>query len=130
MIPVNIPNFSNSEIECKCGCGYRFIKDKLLIHLQALRDMLSFSSGYPVRLMITSGCRCKKHNKSVGGVENSRHVTGEAVDVYSPDVDLEQLFSYAIVSNLFSTMILYEKSKFVHLDIREASEKKFWTWNK
>jgi len=43
--------------------------------LQPLRDWW----GKPIK--IGSGYRCKKLNEAVGGVRNSQHMTGEAVDI-------------------------------------------------
>ena len=37
-------------------------------------------------MTITSGLRCKAHNKAVGGVDNSKHLEGRAVDFYAPSV--------------------------------------------
>tara|TARA_B100000475_G_scaffold199914_1_gene183159 strand:- start:133 stop:618 length:486 start_codon:yes stop_codon:yes gene_type:complete len=43
--------------------------------LQPIRDSLEL----PVR--VTSGYRCEKLNKSIGGSSNSQHVKGEAADI-------------------------------------------------
>ena len=37
------------------------------------------------RVIITSGYRCQKLNKAVGGVWNSQHLRGEAADIYVPN---------------------------------------------
>ena len=126
---VNLPNFDNEEIMCKCGCKLTGIDPNLMINLQAFRNMISMSVGYAVRFIITSGVRCAEHNKNVGGVKGSQHTKGNAVDLWSPDVDLEQLYSYACMSNLFTTIILYSKTGFVHVDNRDR-KKSFWEWDK
>ncbi|MCR4919407.1 MAG: hypothetical protein K5928_06300 [Prevotella sp.] len=36
------------------------------------------------RLIVTSGYRCPRLNRCVGGVANSQHLTGEAADIYCP----------------------------------------------
>lgn len=38
-------------------------------------------------ITITSGYRCEKLNKAVGGVVNSQHTRGEAVDIFVPSVE-------------------------------------------
>tara|TARA_R100001440_G_scaffold23689_1_gene38588 strand:+ start:17420 stop:17905 length:486 start_codon:yes stop_codon:yes gene_type:complete len=43
--------------------------------LQPIRDALEM----PVR--VTSGYRCKKLNKAIGGSNRSQHITGEAADI-------------------------------------------------
>lgn len=72
------PNFKKSEFKCPCGrCnGYGDgIASSLLVTLQALRDKYG-------KLQITSGYRCKQHNKEVGGSTNSKHTKGQAADFY------------------------------------------------
>lgn len=76
------PNFNRSEFACKCGCGFNDISEVLVEKLEALRK--HFNS--PVQ--INCGCRCEKHNKSVGGAPGSQHMQGIAADIrvkgYSP----------------------------------------------
>jgi len=71
--------FEMSEFECKCGCGKRNIDEGLLLMLDEARE----ESGIPY--IITSGCRCKKHNARVGGRKNSSHLSGLAVDIKATD---------------------------------------------
>lgn len=42
---------------------------------------------------ITSGFRCVELNRLVGGVDNSRHRLGLAVDLWLPHHELQQLYS-------------------------------------
>lgn len=44
--------------------------------------------------MVTSGCRCAKHNKAVGGVQGSRHVAGKAVDFYISGISTNSIVDY------------------------------------
>ena len=72
-------NFKKSEYKCKCGGKYcngypSEIAMRLVMEDQYLRNYF----GTAVRL--TSGVRCKTHNKNVGGVSKSRHMTGRASD--------------------------------------------------
>lgn len=43
---------------------------------------------------MNSGVRCKRHNAEVGGVSNSLHTTGQAVDL-SGDISPEKLYAIA-----------------------------------
>ena len=74
-------NFNRSEFACKgknC-CGHSAaVHPDLVDALQALRDHI----GKP--LSITSGFRCNRHNKAVGGAEQSFHTLGMAADVSCP----------------------------------------------
>ena len=60
-------NFWEHEFACHCGCGQSNVHPKLVSLLQRIRD----GTG-PLR--ITSGVRCPKHNKEVGGADASWHM--------------------------------------------------------
>lgn len=72
-----IENFSKNEFRCTCNeCG-GFpveINNELVKKLQTLRTAVKKP------IIISSAIRCKKHNIEVGGVYNSKHLTGNAVD--------------------------------------------------
>ena len=44
--------------------------------------------------IVTSGSRCRTHNKEVGGVSNSRHLQGKAIDMYVKGVSGKDLLAY------------------------------------
>lgn len=71
--------------------------------LQPLRDHFN----KPV--IITSGYRCKKLNELVGGVSNSQHVKGEAVDLIVLGEDLKDVYNY-MKNNLPFDQLLFERS--------------------
>ncbi len=83
-----IEHFKQSEFECKDGCGYDDIDLRLVKILDQIRD--HFNS--PV--IVASGCRCKKHNAEVGGVQGSRHVLGKASDIYVKGISTNDLLTY------------------------------------
>lgn len=85
----NIPHFKKSEMTCKCGCGLNNTDLRLM---QVLENIRSHFGNRPI--IITSGCRCYRHNKEVGGVEGSRHVLGKAVDFYISNVRVEDNLNY------------------------------------
>lgn len=68
---------------------------------------------------ITSGYRDAERNAAAGGVPNSRHLTGDAVDIYIGDVDkgtqnqIQQLFK-----EYFDTVLYHDagSGKHLHLD--------------
>lgn len=68
--------FKPEEFACKCGCGVNNIQEELIKKLNVARNI----AGVPFK--ITSGYRCPEHNKKVGGVANSSHIDGSAVDIY------------------------------------------------
>jgi len=88
-------NLTVSEITCKCGCGLSRLHPLTVEVFQSTRDYC----GFP--LFITSGCRCKKHNQAVGGVEDSAHTPNSAGYCQALDIRFntpQQLFK--IVSGL------------------------------
>lgn len=77
----DVRNFSPEEFKCACGGKYCTgypdrMRLKTLKFIQRIRDY----TDRPVH--ITSGLRCKMQNRIDGGVANSRHLTGQAVDYY------------------------------------------------
>ena len=73
--------FDKEEMRCKCGgryCGgYPHEIQPLLMQIL---DRARKWSGHPI--VIISGLRCDDWNRIQGGVDNSQHKYGEAVDVY------------------------------------------------
>jgi len=63
---------------CRC-CGVATISPEFATLLRTLNDALEIK-GWAVR--VNCGFRCPAHNQRVGGVTNSRHMTGEAVDLH------------------------------------------------
>ncbi len=74
--------FSRAEISCQCGCGYCVPRPEFLELLDALREQV----GQP--LLVSSFCRCPTHNRRVGGIPESAHVKGMAVDLFCSDDQL------------------------------------------
>ena len=66
--------FNATEFACPC-CGKNDINDSLVMRLDLARGTAE------VPFIITSGYRCKSHNRHVGGSEHSSHLTGHAVDI-------------------------------------------------
>ena len=74
--------FKPEEFKCQCGkCGHGFdMMDKQLLEML---DKLREEAGIP--LVISSAYRCPEHNKAIGGVANSAHSQGKAVDIRCRD---------------------------------------------
>ena len=74
--------FDREEFRCKCGGKYcngfpAEPKEAMVRIANQLRKNL----GVPVSVI--SGLRCPRWNEIQGGVENSQHMYGEAVDIYA-----------------------------------------------
>ena len=84
----DIKHFKKSEFTCKCGCGLNNIQ----LGVVKIADEVREHFGSPA--IVTSGTRCEKHNKEVGGVSNSRHLQGKAIDMYVQNVSWYDLLEY------------------------------------
>jgi uncharacterized protein YcbK (DUF882 family) len=106
-------NFNRSEFRCRCGCGADHIRQDLVDVLQKIRDII----GHPVR--VTSGVRCERHNRRVGGAKRSKHLTGEAADIQVSGKTPRQV---ALVANQVLGPRGGVKSyrSFTHVDIRSG----------
>jgi len=70
------PNFRKAEFKCPCCGSYGVgIASSLVELLQKLRNKYG-------SVIISSGYRCSKFNKKVGGATNSAHLKGQAADFY------------------------------------------------
>lgn len=60
--------------------------------VDAVLDPLREKYGYPIH--VSSGYRCPRLNKAVGGEKTSQHVNGEAADIYvTRPKEMAELFS-------------------------------------
>lgn len=55
-------------------------------------EVIRWSYGKPI--IITSGLRSNKHNKDVGGVDNSYHLYGKAVDIKAATKDDYEILAF------------------------------------
>lgn len=106
--------FTREEFRCQCGgkyCnGFPAEPQELLLR-QA--DTLRKTVG-PMRL--SSGLRCKTHNAEVGGVSNSRHLSGKAMDFCVTGKTSAQLL--AEIKKLPKIRYAYAiNANYVHMDI-------------
>lgn len=111
-----VEHFQNYEFSCPC-CGLNRTESKLLQVLELIR---SHFGDKPV--IITSGTRCEKHNKDVGGVKTSRHIIGKACDFYINGIDKKEILSYTeslVASNLLRYTYTNDTNmkNAVHIDI-------------
>jgi zinc D-Ala-D-Ala carboxypeptidase len=70
-------NFTDDEFKCPC-CGKLLDSLPFRAFIAKLQDARNIA-GIP--FVITSGYRCLKHNKAVGGKPDSSHLMSVAVDI-------------------------------------------------
>ena len=78
----DIQFFSRAEFRCQCGGKYcNGFPAEPAEETVRMADEIRRRAGVPLK--VNSGLRCKQHNAdpNVGGVWNSLHLTGQAVDL-------------------------------------------------
>ncbi len=100
---------ADGQADIPCD-GYPTTMDSdLLAKLEALRTAL----GRPV--VITSGLRCATRNAEVGGIPDSRHLTGRAADLYCPGVPYTEVARLAREQGLW--VLEYPEEQYVHVEV-------------
>ena len=107
------PNFDRSEFACKCGCGYDTVDAELIRVLDEVRSVFGDRA-----VVITSGCRCRSHNETVGGWLASKHLVGKAADFYISQVDCGLVAEY-LEQQYFDRYGIGRYDTWTHLDVRE-----------
>ena len=108
--------FKRSEFECHCGrryCnGFPVEIDHTLVRVA---DRVR--SHFGKTATVSSGVRCQRHNSNVGGVANSRHKLGKAMDFSISGVPASTLLAY--VKKQPEIRYAYAiDSLYVHMDVR------------
>ena len=77
---------------------------------------LCWKLGEPLRevfgpIRVNSGFRCPRVNEGVGGVGNSKHPSGEAMDIYIPNRERGKEYYLFIRKNIDFDQLLFEYNK-------------------
>lgn len=116
-------NFNREEFACKgekC-CGHSAPVHLGLAHgLQILRDLLDRP------IIITSGFRCRFHNKKIGGSLHSYHCIAMAADIIVPGFTPDEIANWAEKIGVFRNGGIGIYSDWVHLDVRSNGPAR-WT---
>jgi uncharacterized protein YcbK (DUF882 family) len=112
--------FKISEFDCP-HCGKNEMDQNFINRLDKAREYAA------TPFIISSGYRCKKHNKEVGGSESSSHLKGLAADI----VVVHSVQRYKILMGLigagFSRIGLGET--YIHVDYDETKQSKvIWVY--
>jgi uncharacterized protein YcbK (DUF882 family) len=108
-------HFNRDEFACQCGCGFDTVDALLLEALESIRAHFE----RPIR--VTSGCRCKGHNASVGGTPRSLHKQGRAADIQVSKVPPEEVATLAEALG----MSVGRYKTFTHVDSRTGVPKRW-----
>lgn len=110
-----IRHFTRREFACKCGqfCdGFPAEpEDKLVRIADGIREHFGTAA------IVTSGVRCAAHNANVGGVSNSRHLTGKAMDFRITGRSASEVLDY--VNQMTDIRYAYAiDARHIHMDIQ------------
>ncbi len=114
-------HFSLQELKCKCSfeeCQITFVCERVVYLLERLREKVCQS------ILITSGYRCPRYNKQIGGAPESQHITGYGVDLYVPGVKISKL---AKLAKQVGFLGIGEYKAHIHVDIYKERS---WTSEK
>ena len=109
-----IKHFDRSEFACKCGryCnGFPVEPSEVLVRLA---DRAREEFGAPAT--ISSGVRCNQHNANVGGVSNSKHKLGLAMDISIKGGSGSKLYAWAQKQPEVRYTYIIE-GNWVHIDV-------------
>jgi len=121
--------FRPSDIVCKCGCGTNNIAFEVMWLGDRLREkyrdiLLKEHDDFAARLLVSSGCRCPKHNFTEKGSSFSYHLTisdrldGRALDLQPMIVKPYSMEVLAEAATVLNPPGLKIYSTFVHIDFR------------
>lgn len=112
--------FKIEDFACPC-CGQNKISSDLVFKLDKAREI----SNIPFK--ISSGYRCEKHNKEVGGEPNSAHTKGLAVDIICKTSGERYAMIKALVGLGFTRIGV--GNSFIHCDIDTSlPQNVIWTY--
>lgn len=90
-------NFKASEFYCHCAYKDCNAKDDELIDPSLVMVLQDVREHFGKPIQITSGLRCRQHNKVVGGAVSSRHVPeygGYAADFKVKGINADDVAEY------------------------------------
>ena len=112
----SIRHWTREEFRCRCGgrfCdGFPAEPDATLVQLlDDIREDFG-AAGIP-----SSGIRCEIHNANVGGVANSKHLYGKAMDFMVRGVSGQQLLNRAQADPRTNYAYIIDDGPYVHVDV-------------
>lgn len=115
-------HFTTKEFECKCSyvdCVEQRIKKS---HVEKLEEK---RKKWDCAVKVTSGFRCFKHNKDIGGEDNSFHMKGDATDIV-----VQKVTPNDVQDDCEDFQGLGRYVSFTHVDSREGKKARWDFRNK
>ena len=86
--------------------------------LQPIRDKL----GKP--MIISSGYRCEELNNKIGGVKNSQHTKGQAVDFKVKGMTVKEVINFIVDNDFEFDQLINEHDMWVHISYAKGKNRK------
>lgn len=96
----------------------KYMQELISYCLQPIRNKL----GKP--MIITSGFRCQALNKKVGGVSNSQHTKGQAVDFFVQGMSIQQIIDFIKKTGIEFDQLINEYNRWVHISYVKGKNRK------
>ena len=95
--------------------------------VEAVLDPLREKYGYPIT--VSSGYRCPRLNKAVGGEATSQHMTGEAADIYVAEAKDKAMLFALIYYTLPFDQLIWERGNdeapaWIHVSYRDGRNRR------
>ena len=108
--------WNREEFRCKCGgkycSGFPAEPSETLVRLA---EDTRAHFGRPAHA--SSGLRCPEHNRREGGVENSRHLWGKALDFRVEGTSGQEVLSYVKADKRTRYAYIIGRGPYVHVDV-------------
>lgn len=114
---IAVTNQIKNEPDIEAAYWLGVIRVKIL---DAIRGKL----GFPIRIL--SGYRSPVINRMAGGVGESYHMKGQAIDIapLSGNIsELHSIFTFVVSELNFDQIIYYKKRNFIHISYCETNRK-------
>lgn len=113
----NIRYWTREEWRCQCGgkyCnGFPAEPDQTLVELV---DDVRAELGVPCHR--SSGIRCTLHNANEGGVWNSKHLGGKALDFMAEGRSAQEVLAVVLNDTRTNYAYIIDNGPYVHVDVK------------
>lgn len=129
-------NFSSDELLRSDAAVRLNIAEQFLPTSEVVNNLKALCENClePLRLLlnkpihITSGYRCERVNKAIGGAANSQHVLGQAADCHVDGMTTQELYQYIKASIIPYNQLICEFAKspnggWVHISYNANADK-------
>ena len=121
--------FKPYKFKCPC-CGKVELDPHLIPKLdKAIKEFILLLGTEPKAVVVTSGYRCEKHNREIGGAPHSYHLRGQAADTFPIVEGMEesQVLRWWFVALVRAGFlgVGYTTGNAIHADLR-TNKPQFW----